>query len=339
MKSTKANMLKKTIFILSLISIFQLSLAQEASVAEYKHIARKFKYKTDYVSILDHSKNQDGYWTFIPVLAKRKVKGVIVFVHGYGGYNPLIYGAWIEHLCRSGYIIVYPRYQKNLYIPTPSKFVENTVEGLKNALDELERVGFNPKLWQHLDYVVHSYGGVISTNMVVNQSNYKIPPARNLMLCSPGSGPFKGGVLEDYKDLPEDINLILISSVHDITVGDVFARKVYNSTPHIKNKAFLSQIPFETEDIRITAGHNECYAPKMDYDNGIRNYTSKKALRVGKIDALDLDGYWALFDKLLEKGSRVEVFNSEFTSWPPKKKNNFPKDMHLFVPYYGKRPG
>ncbi|MEZ4892408.1 MAG: hypothetical protein R2778_05270 [Saprospiraceae bacterium] len=54
----------------------------------------------------------DGYWLFEPADPKPDSAEVVVFLHGYGAYNPMAYGKWIKHLVAKGNIVIYPRYQK-----------------------------------------------------------------------------------------------------------------------------------------------------------------------------------------------------------------------------------
>jgi hypothetical protein len=76
---------------------------------------------TDYahagIRMLDNGDQVDGYWLFEPTLPTPDSAHVIVFLHGYGAYNPMIYGKWIKHLVRNGNIVIYPRYQKNNFFP------------------------------------------------------------------------------------------------------------------------------------------------------------------------------------------------------------------------------
>ena len=36
---------------------------------------------------------------------------VVVFLHGWGAVNPSVYGGWIDHLARRGYLVLYPAFQ------------------------------------------------------------------------------------------------------------------------------------------------------------------------------------------------------------------------------------
>src|SRR5687767_4409472 len=37
---------------------------------------------------------------------------VVVLLHAWGAANPQVYGGWIEHLARKGYLVLYPRFQE-----------------------------------------------------------------------------------------------------------------------------------------------------------------------------------------------------------------------------------
>ena len=304
------------LLIMSTVMLTNLQSQDSSSILEADKLKVETLYITDKVNIHDHSKKQDGYWMYTPDVTKEETRSVVVFIHGYGGYNPLIYGAWIKHLVRQGHIVIYPRYQKTLYIPKTEKFVKNAVIGVRNALQELEKLAYPKELWKQLDYVVHSYGGVISSNMVSNEKAYEIPPARNMLLCAPGSGPFKGGRLASYEKLPSDLNLIILVNKYDTTVGSAFAKLVFETSPQVKHKVYLKQSPFQSDTLKISAGHNECYCLDEDFDCGIRNYTSKKALRISETNSLDIDGYWKIFDELKSKGSDFEIFQKYFKVWP-----------------------
>ena len=211
----------------------------------------------------------------------------------------MIYGAWIRHLVQKGNIVIFPRYQKNLMSPSPKSFVPNVVRGIKDALVELEKPEHVRPLTEHLSYVGHSYGGVIAANIGVHALRYGLPDTDALLLCSPGTGPFKGGLLKSYEAMPEDINLLIMVSDKDRVVGDRIGKRIFKTAKQVKNRNLLRQFAEKREGTKITAGHNECYALDKTFDSGLRNISTKRALRIGKTDALDYYGYWKLFDALL----------------------------------------
>src|SRR5678815_3067394 len=77
------------------------------------------------------------YWIFEPDTPRPRTAPVIIFLHGWGGMNPLYYGAWVDHLVRRGNIVVYPRYQSGLLTPIKD-FLPNTLSAVKDAVHRLQ---------------------------------------------------------------------------------------------------------------------------------------------------------------------------------------------------------
>jgi len=257
-------------------------------------------YVCDSLWFQDYAQRPDGYWLFEPLGADLDSAHVIVFVHGYGGYNPMIYGQWIRHLVRKGNIVIYPRYQKNVISPRPKKFAKNVSTAVRDALEKLNEEGHVKPIVSNMAIVGHSYGGVVSADLAINFAEHKIPQPKVVMLCAPGSGKLKGGRLESYADMPSDIGLLIITHEGDWVVGDEFAQKVFKESTSVEKRYLLHQKPDEYGTPKIYADHNESYALDLTFDSGARNYTSKKALRVATVDAVDFNGYWKLFDAMLD---------------------------------------
>lgn len=255
-------------------------------------------YVLDSVVMEDFAKFQDGYWLFRPENITVAHRSLIVFNHGYGAFNPMIYGAWIKHLVRHGNIVVFPRYQKNLVSPKPKHFTKNAAVGIVSAIKHLRQKGWLIKEDFHLSIVAHSYGGVVSVGLANDYKGYGIPKPQVIMICSPGSGPFKGGLLESYENIEADTKLLTIISVNDRTVGEKFGRHVFSTSPQIKHSNLLRQFPDQNGDARITAGHNECYGIDEQFDTGLYNRSTRRAMRIEKLDPMDYNGYWKLFDAL-----------------------------------------
>lgn len=248
----------------------------------------------------DFAEAADGYWLFEPAAPVPQTAPVVVFCHGYGAYNPMIYGQWIKHLVRKGNIVVFPRYQENLFFPRPPAFSGNVASAIRQAQEEMaSRQHIQPQ-WDQLAFVAHSYGGVICADLAVNFAAYKIPKPLAGFLCSPGTGPLNGGRLKTYAEIPEDFQLLVIVSEQDPIVGDEFGLKVFNTATKVKRRNFIRQHSDTYGWPAITAGHNEPYALEEQFDTGVRNYSANKALRVAKVNPIDYSGYWKLADALLD---------------------------------------
>ncbi len=254
-------------------------------------------YTHDSVTVFDYAQKQDGYWIFEPTAPKPEKADVIVFLHGYGGYNPMIYGQWIKHLVRQGNVIIYPRYQKNMTIPRPKKFSSNVVTAIQGAITQLQKDQHVQPILEDLCMVGHSYGGTIAADLSVNWKSYKIPEPKGVFLCAPGTGPFKAGKLDSYEAMPKALNLLIFLNEKDYVVGDELGLKIFETAIHTPNRNLLKQ--YKDSENNIGAGHNESYCVDLDFDSGVRNYTTKRALRISKTNAVDYYGYWKLFDALL----------------------------------------
>src|SRR6185312_15586827 len=104
------------------------------------------------------------YWIFEPDSPKPRSAPVIVFLHGWGGMNPLYYGAWLDHLVKRGNIVIYPRYQTNLLTPI-GDFLPNTLYAIKDAISRLQtQPGHVSPDLNRFAAVGHSLGGLLAAN-------------------------------------------------------------------------------------------------------------------------------------------------------------------------------
>jgi pimeloyl-ACP methyl ester carboxylesterase len=287
--------------ILILVFISQFNFAQEVvSPNQPEFGPGSSEYAHDSLIIHNFAENPDGYWLYEPACPTPNRANVVVFLHGHSAYNPMIYGAWIKHLVLKGNIVIFPRYQKSMFSPSPDKFVENTAKGIRDALKELQTGDHVTPAIDVISLVGHSYGGVISANLAVNYKELEIPYPHAVMLCSPGSGPFRGGVLDDYSEMPAETKLLVVVSEDDKIVGDKMGKRVYETAQNVKNRNLLRQYEDDHGDKEISAGHNESYALDAYFDSGVRNVSTKRAQKFGTVDAMDYYGYWKLFDALLD---------------------------------------
>lgn len=307
---SKLKIQRLIIIVLSLFQTLDIS-AQISSQTNIKPYFDTTAYVAAGIDFQDYAKKQDGYWLFFPTSPAPDSAHVIVFVHGYGGYNPMIYGKWIKHLVRQGNIVIYPRYQKNLFLPRPDVFAENTAVAIRNAQKVFKKQDISP-IWDELTMVGHSYGGVIIADLAVNFSAYDIPKPKAIMLVSPGTAYFKKGRLETYEAIPKDTKLIITVSNNDRVTGDEFGILVNETAINTPERVLYRQFADNYLDHPISAGHNESYSVDLDFDSGVRNYTAKRALRISQLNALDYNGYWRLFDALIACQRRGEECDLAF---------------------------
>ena len=256
-------------------------------------------YSHDEIRITDRAEEKDGFWLFEPASPTPDSAHVVVFLHGYGAINPMIYGGWIKHLVRKGNIIIYPRYQKGIFPPKTHHFANQAVKGIHQALDSLQNRDHVRPIISHLSITGHSYGGALAANLTAKFEEYKLPKPVAVLLCSPGTGPFKGAILDSYENIPSETKLLVMVSEKDKTVGDKLGKKIFSTASNTIDKHLITQLEDRRfPKINIRAGHNESYSLDTTLNLTRKTIVSKRAAKVSRIDAVDYYGYWKLLDAL-----------------------------------------
>jgi Chlorophyllase len=269
--------------------------------ADYAHLS---------VAFFDAASDADGYWLFIPQDPIPAEAEVVVFMHGYGAYNPMAYGKWIKHLVAKGNIVIYPRYQRNILWPKADKFPKNAAKGIRDAIAALGKNGLPTPLLDKVCYIGHSYGGVINSHLGTKWQKFGIPKPASMLLCEPGSGPLKGARLNDYSALPTDLQLLIVAGEDDYVVGDEFSRLVFHTAVNTPMRNFIMQRRTTNGHRWISATHSEPYCYDLDFDTGVRNYTAKRVLERSRLNEVDFNCYWKFADALMastREGRYLEV--------------------------------
>lgn len=242
----------------------------------------------------------DGYWLFEPDSPKPDSADVIVFNHGYGVFNPGPYAAWIEHLVKKGHIVIFPKYQLN-DASLPNTYTPNAITGMQDAFDELNTnpLRVKPRM-EHFAIIGHSYGGVITANLVTEYLAYGTPKPQCFMLCEPGTGGINSGRINSYTPMDTDYNALIVVGENDIIVGNSFGREIFDSTLiSTSHKNYITQLEDDHGSPVLEATHNEPLASDNTYDGGTVSAVITGGYLAAKTDAVDYYCYWKLADALL----------------------------------------
>src|SRR6185437_573144 len=265
-----------------------------------------------------YGKGGQEYWIYEPESPRPRTAPVIVFLHGWGGMNPLYYGAWLDHLVKRGNIVVYPRYQSNLLTPIKD-FTPNTLAAVKDAVRRLrtERGHVTPD-FSKFATVGHSPGGLLAANVAALASESNLPRVRAVMSVEPGITEAPINVpLADLKKIPADTLLLAVAGDQDTLVRDTDAKRIYYESTRVSaaNKDFITLISDSHGQPALQASHRAPTALNKDYDSGegvggapagrpdpIGDTAISRRVRpeTMMVNALDYYGTWKLFDALTD---------------------------------------
>ncbi len=259
------------------------------------------------------------YWIFEPDSPRPRTAPVIVFLHGWGGMNPLYYGAWVDHLVKRGNIVIYPRYQSTLLTPI-GDFTPNTLHAIKDAVSRLQtEPGHVTADLSKFATVGHSLGGVLAASVAALAKESGLPRVGAVMAVEPGITEHPINVpLADLKKLPPETLLLAVAGDQDTLVRDNDAKRIYYESTRVSanNKDYITLVSDSHGTPPLQASHRAPTAHDKSYDNGegVGGGTAQNSNSVGDttqtsrrsrldtmmINALDFYGLWKLFDGLCD---------------------------------------
>jgi acetyl esterase/lipase len=256
------------------------------------------------------------YWIYEPDKPKPTRAPVVIFLHGWGGTNPLYYGAWIDHIVKRGNIVVFPRYQASI-LTRREDFIPNTIDAIKVALQRLqtEPGHVRPDL-DKVATVGHSLGGVLAASVAALAQESALPRVRAVMSVEPGLTRSPANVpMPDLKKIEKETLLLSVAGDRDTLVDDYDAKRIFYESSRVseENKDFVRLVTDERGAPPLVANHRAPTAPDQEYDNGEGDLTARPGTGSGSgrpidgdsprtpaVNALDYYGLWKLFDALCD---------------------------------------
>jgi acetyl esterase/lipase len=238
-------------------------------------------------------------WLFEPAEPTPEAAPVVVFLHGWFAYNPVAYGAWIEHLVRGGQAVVFPRYQADDFTP-PSEFLGNAVAAVRDALDVLTTSRTHVRPDRHRFAVIgHSAGGNLAAQMAAVAAESGLPRPRAVVTVMPGEVvPSREPSLAR---IPASTLLLVVAAEDDRIVGDLRAREIFAEATAIppSGKKFV----LYRTDLHggLVADHFAPTARSRDLDDGEGPLLGLQFFRA-RVDAFDHAGFWRMADITIGAG-------------------------------------
>lgn len=161
--------------------------------------------------------------------APEKPRSVVVFLHAWGASNPIVYGAWIEHLARRGHLVLYPGFQE-VGATKPNEATDRAAALIKSALAELASDPQAKPDTAQVYYVAHSAGTGIAVNLAARAKELDIVPPKLIFATMPGGiakdAQSKGIQLADLSGIDASTNLVTMSGDQNNLAADRTSRRI-----------------------------------------------------------------------------------------------------------------
>lgn len=258
--------------------------------------------------------------------ASAEGRPVAVLLHAWGAVNPQAYGSWIEHLARSGYLVLFPRFQEvGRTRPVLASGIAATL--VKDALAELAGDQDAKPDTNRVALIGHLAGVPLAANLAAHARVTGLPVPRLIFGAMPGGiardDKARGIALHDLNEIDPATLIVTVIGDRDARAADIAARRVMRDasavpTDHKLMVRTLSDdhgFPALSATLAAPAGGNAAYdiaqlkLPTPDPKQKPAPFkwspdmtlTGEQTVLVGQInaagtDSLDYLAFWKTFD-------------------------------------------
>lgn len=169
---------------------------------------------------------------------------VVVFLPAWGVVNPQSYGAWIDHLARKGFLVLFPRYQE----VNRTRPVDASGKAAALAKEALEQLADDPDAKPDRDRVAligHLAGAGVAVNLAAQAGSDGLPAPKLVFLVTPGGiasdEKSRGIVLSDLSRIDPSTLLIAVSCDRDFRAADAVSRRILREADRVplERKLFM----------------------------------------------------------------------------------------------------
>jgi acetyl esterase/lipase len=256
---------------------------------------------------------------------------VAIFLHGWGVVNPQSYGAWIDHLARQGWLVLFPRFQEvNRTRPADAPDLAESL--VKAALSDLASDGEAKPDLGRVAMIGHLAGAPLAMDLAADAKSHDLPVPKLIFAVTPGgiaSGPKSRGIaLGDLAAIDSSTLVVAMVGDRDTRAADLAAKRLLReaSAVPLERKLFVRALsddhgfPALTATLAAPAGLDTAYdggaikpgpepkdaakdAPKpppfrwsADMALTGEQQTLVSQVNFARVDALDYLGFWKTFD-------------------------------------------
>ncbi|SCZ11605.1 dienelactone hydrolase family protein [Microvirga guangxiensis] len=199
---------------------------------------------------------------------------VVVFFHSWGAVNPALYGGFIDHLARKGYLVLFPRFQE-VNRSRPADAPERADNLIREALAQLgSDQNARPDLTR-VAYIGHSAGVPLALNVAAKAEGPAMPAPKLVFGFMPGgiasSEKERGIMLRDLSTVDPSTLIVMMSGDREHLPSDRASRRLFSETSGvpISRKLFMRASSDDHGYPPLTATLASPGSPKPDYDASV----------------------------------------------------------------------
>lgn len=257
--------------------------------------------------------------------APKEGRPVAVVLHAWGASDPQFYGAWIDHLARNGWLVLFPRFQE-VNKTRPADATANAQALLAKAFQDLAGDADAKPDPAKVALIGHLAGAPLAANLAAGAAAAGLPAPRLVFAAVPGGiahdAKSRGIPLGDLSTIPADTMLITIIGDKDARAADAASKRLHREAVTVKQdkKLFLRALsddhgfPAISATLAAPAGIDKAYeaaaitlppdppgakppfkwTPDVTLTGEQTNIVNQ--IKVARADTLDYLAFWRTFD-------------------------------------------
>ena len=204
--------------------------------------------------------------------APAQPRPVVVLLHAWGAVNPSVYGGWIDHLARRGYLVLFPAFQEvGRTRPVEASAAAATL--VRDALAALAGDAEAKPDPGKLAYLGHSAGAGIALNLAAEAKNGTLPSAKLVFAMMPGGiasdAASRGIVLLELAAVPPTTAVVTMVGDREFQASERVSRRFLRETAGVpqSQKLFMRAFSDDHGFPALSATLASPASPKEGYDS------------------------------------------------------------------------